>query len=242
MSPGPDDVPRKVFRQVLTCHKESRSLSPAQNKLSCPSMQNRPKIALISVPLLLSLAACSQDDQRDAASAQGKFSRITHSDEVCVQDSDTGLIWAGKTESAGLHNYRNTYSWWDPNEANGELDYRGTENAGECAGSNCDTWNYVIAVNEAGYCGYKDWRMPSKDELFSISNLQLADNPPTIDATFFPHTQAAEYWSGNDYRFQWDAAWAWNFQFGHDRVDWKKIPKFVRLVRGSGQDQPEIKE
>jgi len=34
----------------------------------------------------------------------------------------------------------------------------------------------------------------------------------------------------------------WNFQFGHDRVDWKKAPKFVRLVRGSGQNLPEVKD
>ncbi|NCF21131.1 MAG: DUF1566 domain-containing protein [Haliea sp.] len=205
-------------------------------------MKNRPKTALISVPLLLFLASCSQDDGGKAASAQGKYSRITNSEEVCIQDSETGLVWATKTDRGGLHDFRNTYSWWDPNEANGELDYRGTENAGKCAGSSCDTWNYVIAVNQAGYCGYTDWRMPSKDELFSISELQRADNPPTIDITFFPHSQAAEYWSRNDYSFQWDAAWAWNFQFGHDRVDWKKAPKFVRLVRGSGQNLPEVKD
>jgi hypothetical protein len=205
-------------------------------------MKNRPKTALISVPLLFFLASCSQDDGGKAASAQGKYSRITNSEEVCIQDSETGLVWATKTDRGGLHDFRNTYSWWDPNEANGELDYRGTENAGKCAGSSCDTWNYVIAVNQAGYCGYTDWRMPSKDELFSISELQRADNPPTIDITFFPHSQAAEYWSRNDYSFQWDAAWAWNFQFGHDRVDWKKAPKFVRLVRGSGQNLPEVKD
>ena len=128
------------------------------------------------------------------------------------------------------------------NEAHGELDYRGTENGGECAGSNCDTWHYVLAVNEAGYCGYQDWRLPAKDELFSISDLRKAANPPTQDTTVFVWSQPAEYWSANDYSFQWDAAWAWNFEFGHDRVDWKKTPKFVRLVRGSAESLPEVKE
>jgi hypothetical protein len=205
-------------------------------------MTIQPKTALISVLTLLSRASCGQDGSDDAASAQSKFTRVTVGDQVCVQDSDTGLLWAGKTDRGGLHDFRNTYSWWDPNEAHGELDYRGTENAGECSGSACDTWNYVNAVNEAGYCGHNDWRMPFKDELFSISDLLRAANPPTIDPVFFPHTQAAEYWSGNDYSFQWDAAWAWNFQFGHDRVDWKKSPKYVRLVRGSGENLPEVKE
>lgn len=205
-------------------------------------MKIQPKTALVSVLAILSLVACGQDSGDNSASAQSKYSRVTVSGETCIADSETGLLWAGKTDAAGLHNFSNTYSWFNPHEANGELDYRGVENAGACEGSSCDTWNYIEAVNDAGYCGHNDWRMPNKGELFSISNLLLANNPPTIDTEFFPHTQSAEYWSGNDYSFQWDAAWAWNFQFGHDRVDWKKSPKYVRLVRGSGENLPEVKE
>jgi hypothetical protein len=205
-------------------------------------MKKYPKKALIPALALLLTAACGQDQADDPASGDSQFSRITDDNEACIVDSRTLLMWQGKTDVAGLHDYRNTYSWYEPNEANGELDYRGTENAGECTGSSCDTWHYVQAVNEAGHCGHADWRMPGKDELFSISDLRLADNPPTVDTEYFAFTQAAEYWSANDYSFQWDAAWAWNFQFGHDRVDWKKSPKFVRLVRGTGENLPEVKE
>ena len=205
-------------------------------------MRFQPKTALISVLTLLSLVACSKDNGGESAPAQSKYSRVTVNDQTCIHDSETGLLWEGKTNRGGLHDYRSTYSWYDPNEANGELDYRGTENAGECNGSGCDTWYYLKAVNDAGYCGHNDWRMPGKDELFSISDLLRAGNPPTTDTEFFPHAQSAEYWSANDYSFQWDAAWAWNFQFGHDRVDWKKSPKYVRLVRGSGENLPEVKE
>ncbi len=205
-------------------------------------MKKYPKKALIPALALLLTAACGQDQADDPASGDSQFSRITADSEACIVDSRTLLMWQGKTDVAGLHDYRNTYSWYDPNEANGELDYRGTENAGECTGSSCDTWHYVQAVNEAGHCGHADWRMPDKDELFSISDVRLANNPPTVDTEYFAFTQAAEYWSANDYSFQWDAAWAWNFQFGHDRVDWKKSPKFVRLVRGTGENLPEVKE
>ena len=205
-------------------------------------MKNRPRTALVSVLTILSFAACSQDVGDKTASTQSKFSRVAVAGETCILDSETGLLWAGKADATGLHDFRNTYSWYDPTQANGELDYRGTENGGECSGSTCDTWHYVLAVNEAGYCDHNDWRLPGKDELFSISDLLKADNPPTIDTNFFSHAQIAEYWSGNDYSFQWDAAWAWNFQFGHDRVDWKKSPKYVRLVRGSGENLPEVKE
>ena len=205
-------------------------------------MKNHPKKALIPALVMLLTASCGQDQAADPTADKSQFSLVSANNEACILDSRTGLMWQGKTDVAGLHDYQNTYSWYDPEETNGELDYRGTENGGECAGSSCDTWHFVQAVNEAGYCGHNDWRMPGKDELLSISDLRLADNPPTVDANYFAFTQAAEYWSANDYSFQWDAAWAWNFRFGHDRVDWKKSPKYVRLVRGTGENLPEVKE
>lgn len=196
-------------------------------------MKIQPKIALISVLSVLSLAACGQDDGDDADAAQSRFDVVSTRGDRCVLDNETGLLWAGKTGTTGLHDFRNTYSWYDPDATAGELDYRGAADGGACSDSSCDTWNYVKAVNAAGLCGFGDWRLPTKDELGSINDSLRLSNPPTIDTEFFPHTQAAEYWSGTAYRFQWDAAWAWNFQFGHDRVDWKKSTKHVRLVRAS---------
>ena len=197
----------------------------------------------LNLPLVfLALAACGQESGDLQLDHDTKYSTVTVDNDTCVFDNQTGLLWQVKTDIAGLHNFRNTYSWYGPDEAHGELDYRGLENGGECNGSKCDTWHYVTAVNETGYCGYQDWRMPGKDELFSVSDLRRAENPPTMNTDFFVHAQAAEYWSGNDYSFQWDTAWAWNFEYGHDRVDWKKTPKFVRLVRGSASQLPEVKE
>lgn len=190
----------------------------------------------------LALAACSQESGDARFTHDTKYSAVSVDNDTCVFDNQTGLLWQVKTDIPGLHDFRNTYTWYNPNEAHGELDYRGVEDGGACAGSRCDSWHYVLAVNEAGYCGYDDWRLPGKDEFFSVSDLRRADNPPTMNTAFFVHAQPAEYWSGNDYSFQWDAAWAWNFQYGHDRVDWKKTPKFVRLVRGSAAQLPEVKE
>ena len=190
----------------------------------------------------LVLGACGQDQDGPQTTNDSKYSAVFVDNDACVFDQQTGLLWQAKSDVPGLHDYRNTYSWYDPDEVHKELDYRGIEDGGECAGSACDTWNYVRAVNAAGYCGYNDWRVPRKDELFSVSDLGRADNPPTMNTAFFIHAQPAEYWSGNDYSFQWDTAWAWNFQYGHDRVDWKKTPKFVRLVRGSATTLREVKE
>ena len=195
--------------------------------------------ALTIIPCL-TLVACGGGEFENPHDS--KYERVTVGTETCVIDGQTGLMWQLKSRAAGLHSADNTYSWYDPDEAVGELDYRGLPNGGSCTGSDCDTTSYVAAVNAAGLCGYSDWRMPIKDELYSISDLMRIDNPPTVNTEFFPHTHAAEYWSGNDYSFQYDAAWGWNFALGHDRVDWKKTPKYVRLVRGTPSKLEAVKE
>jgi len=199
-------------------------------------------LTLILTLACLLLASCSQDPDDTANPHDTKYATQEVGSDVCVLDTATQLFWETKSTVSGLHNAANTYSWYAPDEANGELDYRGLEDGGACDGSACDTWHFVQAVNQAGFCGYHDWRMPNKDELFSVSDLRRAEKPPTMNTAFFPDAQAAEYWSGNDYSFQYDSAWAWNFEYGHDRVDWKKEAKFVRLVRGTAGALESVKE
>ncbi len=206
----------------------------AGNRVSSDSMK-----ALKFLPCLL-LAACGGDDRPNPHDT--KYESFAVGDETCVTDTVTTLTWQVRDASGGLNDRSHTYSWYDPDEAVGELDYRGVENGGDCSGSKCDTWHYVQAVNEAGLCGFNDWRLPLRDELFSISDLTRAEQPPTINTDFFADALAAEYWSSNDYSFQYDAAWAWSFEFGHDRVDWKKAPKQLRLVRGTATVLGQVKE
>jgi len=161
----------------------------------------------------------------------------------CVLDQFTGLIWEVKTSTAGLHDRNGTYSWFNPEEDHsGELDYRGKHNGGNCDVSDCDTFALVQAVNEAGHCGHNDWRMPSRDELGSISDPRKTLTPPSININYFPHTRSGDYWSSNDYQFQWNTAWLWNFGNGLDRVEWKETPGYVRLVRGEATYLERVKD
>lgn len=161
----------------------------------------------------------------------------------CVLDRFIGLIWEVKSDSPGLHDRTNTYSWFDPTEDHdGELDFRGKPDGGACAGSGCDTSAFVQAANQTGLCGFNDWRIPTRDELGSISDPRKTQTPPSINTEYFPHTQAGEYWSSNDYHFHWDTAWLWNFENGMDRVEWKSSPRFVRLVRGEAAYLERVKD
>jgi hypothetical protein len=108
------------------------------------------------------------DTKYRAVSADGQVLEASVAPGVCALDEFTGLTWEVKSDQPGLRNSGNTYSWYNPLESHdGELDYRGVPDGGECLGSDCDTAAYVNAVNATGLCGFDDWRMPSRDELGS---------------------------------------------------------------------------
>ncbi len=152
----------------------------------------------------------------------------------CVQDRVTGLMWEVKTNDGRLHDKDWTYSWYEPdNSKNGGS--AGIQNRGKCGGtSQCDTDAYVKAVNAVGWCGAKDWRLPTKKELRSIVNY----NPITsaaIDVAYFPNTGGSTwFWSSSPYAYSGYGAWGVLFYYGFDYVDYKDDNFQVRLVR-SGQ-------
>lgn len=204
-----------------------------------------------ALSLLALLTACGDsgpgpeihDTKYRAVGTSGALLPTSNAPGICTLDEFTGLSWEVKTDSGGLRDARHTYTWYDPEEAHGgDLDYRGTPGGGECSGSACDTAAYVAAVNATALCGFTDWRMPTRDELGSISDPRRTGSPPTINLRHFPLTQSGEYWSGNDYQFQHDAAWVWSFQTGMDRVEWKRSPRYLRLVRGEARRVPRVED
>lgn len=87
----------------------------------------------------------------------------------CVQDNVTGLMWENKTDDGGLHDKDWSYSWYEPDNSKNGGGYAGRQNHGSCGNtSGCDTYAYVNAVNAVGWCGFKDWRIPTVDELSGL--------------------------------------------------------------------------
>ena len=165
---------------------------------------------------------------------------------ACVKDNVTGLIWEVKTDDDGLHDKDWTYTWYEPDSSKNGGD-AGTQNAGSCGSTSpCDTHSYVPAVNAAGWCGAKDWRMPTVDELSGIARLDRYQYPatdaPAIDTDFFPNTTSttaqygyyAVFWSSSPVAYFSSNAWYVYFDNGDN--DWgnKNYARQVRLVR-SGQ-------
>lgn len=153
-------------------------------------------------------------------------------DWACTRDNVTGLVWEVKTTS-GLRSTSNTYTWYstDTTSNGGNA---GTANGGTCSGgSGCDTKKFVADGNAAALCGYTDWRMPTAKELQSLVDFSLSGTgPATIDATYFPNTQAGWYWSADNFAADPTNAWSVYFGDGSTGHGLKPVSYYVWLVRG----------
>lgn len=113
---------------------------------------------------------------------------------VCVEDQVTRLIWEVKTDDGGFRDKDNLYS-----------------NFGD--GRDGDASAFVDAVNEAGLCGYRNWRLPSRTELLSLVDFSKPYPGPAIDSTWFPNTMGS-YWTGTSFGADQSGAWLVYFEDG----------------------------
>jgi hypothetical protein len=115
---------------------------------------------------------------------------------ACVKDNTTGLIWEVKTKDKGLHDFEQSYTWYIPDSTHlGGFDGRVDDGNNGCGGtlSECNTHSFINAVNSAGWCGAKNWRLPTLDELSSLINFNKRG--PAIDSDFFPNTASRFHWT-----------------------------------------------
>jgi hypothetical protein len=165
-------------------------------------------------------------------SGAGKILPANATSWNCVQDNVTGLMWEIKTNDNGLHDKDWIYTWYEPNNSkNG--DNAGYQNSPTCGKTSaCDTASYVQAINTAGWCGAKDWRMPTKKELHSI--ISYHHSHPSIDAAYFPNTNTKSFfWSSSPYAYSGLLALGVSFDNSVDVLSGKSSPNYIRLVRSS---------
>ena len=153
------------------------------------------------------------------AVGEGNYARTE-----CVKDNITGLMWEGKPATGSSRgspplNYNGYYT-----------NYVTGTDAQVKANSNAQ--GYVNAVNAAGLCGHKDWRLPTASELQSIVDYGVSPGP-TINADWFPNTEAQWYWTSSPYVGNSSNGWGVNFNDGNvDSEDnSREYGNYVRLVR-----------
>ena len=89
---------------------------------------------------------------------------------------------------------------------------------------------YVQALNQQGFAGYSDWRLPNQMELYSI--VDLGNYAPAVDPVF-AGTQNGLYWSSTSMTQDAETkAWTVSFLGGGGDLFPKTQNYFVRSVRG----------
>ncbi|MEY3996524.1 MAG: hypothetical protein RL344_867 [Pseudomonadota bacterium] len=143
----------------------------------------------------------------------------------CVQNKITGLMWEGKPASGTVRGN----PAMNPNGI--YTNYNGTYGTPAQIAASTNAQAYVNAINTAGLCGHKDWRLPTVDELQEIVDYGVTS--PSIDSAWFPNTQISSYWtlsSGVGYS---SIAWLVNFSNGYVSNGNRNRYYYVRLVRAS---------
>jgi hypothetical protein len=134
--------------------------------------------------------------------------RFTMNKDGTVSDTKTGMIWKKCSEGQSGANCESgnatTYSWQD-------------------------ALQHAQSVNNSGFAGYKNWRLPNIKELNSIVE-EMCDSP-SINLGVFPNTQIDRYWTSSAYSNSLNNAWRVNFSYGSSYNDNGDNNYYVRLVR-----------
>lgn len=133
---------------------------------------------------------------------------LPESTPICVRDNVSGLLWEVKTPENASRNFTRS----------GAFNYASTTNSG------------------GGLCGFSDWRVPDRRELFSI--VDNSSRFGAFDERFFPNTTpttvaaATMYWTNEVYHANPTYGWTITFLTGASTEQLASSLQKVRLVRG----------
>ncbi|HIB97330.1 MAG TPA: DUF1566 domain-containing protein [Candidatus Thioglobus sp.] len=174
---------------------------------------------LLSFILLITNVA---NAQLFKVSDQGAILNNSSTDQRCILDDKSKLVWEVKLASKGLQNTINTYTWFD-----GKTGILNGDYSHNCHwATECNTKNYVKAVNSIKLCQQINWRLPTEAELKTL--MLYGDEDLLINQQFFPNTQLKSYWSSD--QLNDDIAIDVPFFYGGSKSADKSFDAYVRLV------------
>lgn len=165
----------------------------------------------------------------------------------CIRDNVTGLIWEIKT-TTGLRAHTHTFTWFNDGDLNGGNEGAQTSTATSCFTNsiltNCNTQEYIAAVNNTGMCGGHDWRLPTVNELVSILNFSQTEDKMALggsNSQLWPNhaKTSTPYWTSLSAIFgvadsespEALSAWVVNLSSGDERAILKSNNAHILLVR-----------
>ena len=160
----------------------------------------------------------------------------------CVKDQVTGSVWEVKkggndiVGDEGTHDADDLFNWYnsDPSSNGGGEGFADADGetcsgyAEEDAATYCNTQAYATRVNQETYCGYNDWRLPTRKELLSLVDYGVVT--PMIETNYFP-LGGQFVWSATPVGTGTKSAWGVYFDSGGSRNLHRSNSGRVRLLR-----------
>ena len=141
----------------------------------------------------------------------------------CVRDNATGLIWEVKTASS-LRAGSNIYTNFDSDISKQKGPALPAPTITEISAID-NSVGYKNVVARSNLCGFNNWRIPSKDELITLTT------PGGVDSTWFPNTPLEPFWTSTESVFDVTLAIAVGFANGGTGDFVRSGKEHVRLVR-----------
>lgn len=144
---------------------------------------------------------------------------------AAVIDERHNLMWAVNWQAADAFPNRGELTWYNPDRAT-----NGGSPGNPNNGQNIHDW--LQRVNQEGWCGYHDWRIPTLEELKTL----LTDSIHTYyhireDVFTDMGGLGSRFWSSTPDKVSRGSAYGVYFAYGHDGTALKTYPLFLRVVR-----------
>ena len=189
--------------------------------------------AIATITVSSSSSAYTKIANNGASLPNGTTLGFAPGDWACTRDNSTSLIWEVKTGDDGLRDKKKNYTNYDdpamPQKQLSGNNFANPTSAEIDAASN--SVGFAKAVNAIALCGFRDWRIPTKEELSYLKGKIVTY--PRIDATYFPNTPNADsyYWSKSTAASSPEGAWYVDFMYLGNSFGNRSSPYHVRLVR-----------